>query len=290
MAGRRRSRGRSNGPYRFTNNRRAALRRAQMISAKKRKRRAAITVGILAGGAAAAVLGAAYGPKAKDGVAKQVALFKPRMADMRNKMAARIAVDPKVKQEVQQQHALTQPPTGNRRRRHTPTATNPNPRKVTQIAPVDPQSIRDALKEDMGLNTMGGNAAKRQAERGYNDDLAQTVKDIPDSGVLKALRGKKGAKAVVEKTYRRNLGQQIKSLVEAGGTHPGRAYIDQLVAEAYVRGEIVGTPSTRRRGSNRRKRGSTASRGNSGRLTRRTLKSPGDFTEAEHQAATGMEY
>lgn len=294
MAGRRRGR---SGPYRFTNNRRAALRRAQMISAKKRRRNAKITVGVLAAGAVVAYGGYKYGPGVKEGVAKQVASFKPRMADMRNKMAGIIAVDEVTKKKTREKHALAKP--SKKKKRNTPTATNPNSRKkmtVKEIPQEDPQKIRDALKEELGKNTIGGNAAKRQAERGYNDDLAQTIKDGPVQGVEKALRGKK-VKTISERTARRNIGKRNAILAAAGGKVQTKAEIDAEI-KGMIEDGIVRPRTTTNRTMTRKPRGSATPR--TGRRTRRTLKSPATsdprasqqvmWTDAQMQAAYGMEY
>lgn len=289
MAGRRRGR-RANGPYRFTNNRRNALRRAQMISAKKRKRNAKITVGVLAAGAIFAYGGYKYGPGAKESVAKQVASFKPRMADMRNKMAAKIAVNPVVKEAVQKENALTQPPPTGRRRRRTPTATNPNPRtrNVTQIPPANPDAIRAELKNDLGLNEMGGLAARRQAERGYNNDLHQTIKDGPLQGLEKAIAGSRTG-SISEQTARRYIGIREKTKVEAGGKAQTRHETNQEIAALIAEGKVK--PRAKRTAT-RKKKGSS-----SGRQVRRKLIPPGTpaseqvrWTDQQISDAFGMEF
>lgn len=291
MAGRRRSR----GAYNFTMKRRAALRRAQMISARKRRRNArnaAVTVGVLAGAGVIAYGGYKYGPGVKEGVAKQVTSFKPRMANMRNRAAAFMAVDPKVKEAVQIANAVSRPAKSGEQR-HPPVAVAPNPRRVyrgpakpvtTQITEndrINAQAIRDALREELGLTTVGGNAAKRQEDRGFNDDLWQSIKEGPLQGLEKTIAGSKTG-TISERTARRHIGIQSATLVAAGGKAFSKKEVSDRIKLLRSMGIIASKAVT----------GKTASR----RKVRRRLPKTGpassqvQWTDSQMASAFAMEY
>jgi hypothetical protein len=86
--------------YNFTYKRKAALYRAAKISAEKRRKnrikKVAITGVAIAGVGAGAYLGHRYGPQAVAGVRN----FKPQLAEARNKIGMRIAVDPHVRENI----------------------------------------------------------------------------------------------------------------------------------------------------------------------------------------------
>lgn len=91
---------RSHGSYKFTPKRRAQLKRAQMISARKRRNKRIKTGAAIVGGAAAlgasAYLGNRYGGQA----VSSVRAYKPKVANARNKLAARLAVQPGAKEST----------------------------------------------------------------------------------------------------------------------------------------------------------------------------------------------
>lgn len=83
------------GGYNYTPRRAQALKKAQAISARKRRiRYAGAAAGGILGVAGAAYLGHRHGGKAVTAVRN----FSPGMANIRNKMAARLVVDPKRKE------------------------------------------------------------------------------------------------------------------------------------------------------------------------------------------------
>ena len=109
MAGRQAYR-RGKSSYKMTARRKAALRKAQLASARKRSQRRKIAGGVAVG--VVALAGTAY-LGAKYGQSNIGADLKSRgfgMTNARNKMAARMATDPNVKEAIMRKQAVSPPP------------------------------------------------------------------------------------------------------------------------------------------------------------------------------------
>lgn len=194
---------RASGGYKFTPSRRAQLRRAQAISARKRKGHGIKTGLAVVGGVAtigtAAYLGHRYGGQAVSSVRG----YKPKIANARNKMSARLAVQPAAKES-------------------TRIATK------TMIAKPSPEQINE-IREKAG--------AKRPDPRIYDEDL-----NIDSEAMVKrsagatnrskeakdARRKEASARRRLEKDrkYRAEvLGKPVESLsgTPGGGLKPAKA-------------------------------------------------------------------
>jgi hypothetical protein len=181
MAGRQAYR-KGKSAYKMTARRKAALRKAQLASARKRSQRRKVAGGVAVG--VVALAGTAY-LGAKYGQSNIGADLKSRgfgMTNARNKMAARMATDPNVKEAIMKKQAVSPPP--NRWAEGVAKAAELQKKDPVKSAPTPQAAAQNNVpqaqtpKPDIELSPQQRGAQTRKR----NQEAAKNAAQSPNSG------------------------------------------------------------------------------------------------------------